>query len=530
MPQATPAAETTHYDIIIMGSGAGGATLAYALADSGKKILILERGQPLPVEPQNWDPTAVFVEHRYRTKEKWLDKEDHPFIPNTNYWVGGNTTFYGAALMRMKKRDFEAVDHADGLSPAWPWTYADFAPWYEKAEKLWRVHGERGIDPNDLPDDPPYPYPPLTDDPGVARLKAHFQAKGWHPSPLPLGVNRDEANPTTSHCVRCTTCGGYPCLLKAKSDARSICLDPIVDLPNVTLLPGHKVRELVTDGTGKIVTSVVTEGDDGTLQTFTGDLFALAAGAANSAAILLRSTSANHPDGLANSSGMVGRNYMFHTTSAVIAVLADHFDSTFPKTFAVNDFYFGEPDGSYKYPMGQIQLLEYMSGQTLEGQIGDIIPPSLIPNFITDNIAKHIVAFLTMSEDLPHPENRVTVTDTGQIKLTYTPNNLASHLRLTRKLEDGLRGFSVRQHTLFEPHFAIDQLLPLYGTAHQCGTLRFGRDASQSVLDENCKAHDLDNLYAVDTSFFVSSSAVNPTLTTVANALRVGAHLKERWA
>lgn len=525
MPQSAPATESETYDLIIIGSGAGGGTLAYALANTGKKILILERGQELPVEPQNWDPKAVFIDQRYRTKEQWLDKTNKPFTPNTNYWVGGNTTFYGAALMRMKKRDFEAVPHFDGLSPAWPLSYTDYAPWYEKAEKLWRVHGQRGIDINDQPDDPPYPYPAVMDDPGVAKLKKHFEGIGWHPSPLPLGIDRDEAHPQTSHCIRCTTCGGYPCMLKAKSDARSIVLDPIRDLPNVTILTGHKVTRIETDGAGKTVTGVVTQTDTGT-QTFRGNLYALAAGAANSAALLLQSRSANHPNGLANRSGLVGRNYMFHTTSAVISVLADRFDSTFPKTFAVNDFYFGEPD--FPYPMGQIQLLEYMSGQTLQGQIADIIPPALLPDFMMDDVARHMVAFLTMSEDLPREENRVTVSESGQIKLDYTPNNLAANLRLTHKLEHGLKGFSLRQHTLFEPHFEIDQLLPLYGTAHQCGTIRFGRDPSASVLDTDCKAHELDNLYVVDSSFFVSSSAVNPTLTIVANALRIGEHLKER--
>ena len=525
-----PGTESQHYDIVIIGSGAGGGTLAYALANTGKKILILERGQFLPQEPQNWDSHAVFVEHRYRTKEKWLDKHNKPFIPNTNYWVGGNTTFYGAALMRFKTRDFDAVQHADGLSPAWPLSYTDYAPYYEKAEKLWRVHGQRGIDPNDLPSDPPYPYPPLLDDPGVAKLKTHFQDIGWHPSPLPLGVNRDDANPQTSHCVRCTTCGGFPCLLKAKSDARTIVLEPIAQLPNVTILPGHKAIRLETDGSGKQVTAVVTENETGALQSFKGDIFVVAAGAANTAALLLRSKSAQHPGGLANGSDQVGRNYMFHTTSAVISVMAEPFDSPFPKTFAVNDFYFGEPDGSYDFPMGQIQLLEYMTGETLKGQIGDIIPPALIPNFLTNDIARHLVVFLTMSEDLPMPDNRITVSDDGQIKLTYTANNLSSHLRLTRKLESGLRNFSLRQHTLFEPHFAIDELLPLYGTAHQCGTVRFGKDPKTSALDVNCKAHELDNLYVTDTSFFVSAAAVNPTLTTVANALRVGDHLIDRMS
>jgi choline dehydrogenase-like flavoprotein len=520
-------AETEHYDIIIIGSGAGGGTLAQALAPTGKKILILERGQILPQEPENWDPKAVFVDRRYRTREEWLDKNDRSFIPNTHYWVGGNTTFYGAALMRMKRHDFEAVEHKDGLSPAWPLSYEDFAPYYQRAEALWRVHGERGIDPFDQRDDPPFPYKALRDDPGVAVLKAHFEGLGWHPSPLPLGVNRDDDHPEAGTCVRCKTCGGFPCFLKAKSDARSITLDPILNLPNITLLPGHKVLRLITDETGKEVVAVETQGPEG-VKSFRGDRVVLSAGAVNSAALLLASKSQAHPEGLANSSGLVGRNYMFHTTSAVICLMAEPLDSTFPKTFAVNDFYREDPDGTFPYPMGQIQLLEYMSGQTLEGQVADYIPPDFIPNFLADDVARHMVAFLTMTEDLPMEDNRVSLTPEGQIRLTYKTNNLEAHTRLTRKLETGLRGFGLRQHTLFQPHFEIDELLPLYGTAHQCGTLRFGLDPSTSVLDENCKAHDLDNLYVVDSSFFVSSSAVNPTLTIVANALRVGDHLIEK--
>jgi choline dehydrogenase-like flavoprotein len=264
------------------------------------------------------------------------------------------------------------------------------------------------------------------------------------------------------------------------------------------------------------------------VQRFSSDIFVLGAGAVNSAAILLNSRSSAHPNGLANGSDQVGRNYMFHTTSAVISILAEPFKSTFPKTFSVMDFYYGEPDGSYGFPMGQIQLLEYMSGATLQGQLADIIPPMLMPDFISDSLASRMVAFLAMSEDLPMPDNRVTLTLEGQIKLSYTPNNLESHARLTKRLEHGLKGFSLRQNTLFEPHFEIDELLPLYGTAHQCGTLRFGHDPRSSVLDIHCKSHELDNLYVVDSGFFGSSSAVNPTLTIVANALRVGDHLIDR--
>ncbi len=518
---------STHYDMIIIGSGAGGGTLASALADTGKSILILERGEILPVEDDNWNPTEVFVKRKYRTRETWLDKDGKAFVPNTHYWVGGNTSFYGAALMRMKPRDFEAVQHAGGVSPAWPLRYGDIAPWYQQAERLWQVHGTRGVDPNDQPDDPPFPFPALIHDKGVAELQAHLQGIGWTPSPLPLGIRRDDFDPALSPCIRCKTCGGYPCKVLAKVDARTAVLAMLEDHPDVTLLTGRMATRIETDPSGRVATGVVTTGPHGE-ERFTGDIIVSAAGAANSAALWLKSASAAHPNGLANGSDQVGRNYMFHATSAVISLALDPFDAAFPKTLCVNDFYFGEPDGSYPYPMGQIQLLEYMSGQTLEGQLSDWLPPALIPDAFSDALAHRMVSFLAMSEDLPHPDNRVTVEADGQIRLSYTFGDLSAHDRLVARLRQGLEGFVSHHHVFSGHHFAVDELLPLYGTAHHCGTLRFGDDPASSVLDANCKAHELDNLYAVDSSFFVSASAVNPTLTIVANALRVAAHLRGR--
>jgi choline dehydrogenase-like flavoprotein len=515
-----------HYDIIIIGSGAGGATIAASLAPGGKSILILERGQHLPVEADNWDAKAVFVDKKYRTREVWYDKHGVGFVPNTNYWVGGNTSFYGGALMRFKRDDFGHKIHAGGLSPAWPITYDDMKPWYERAEHTWEVHGQRGIDPTDQDDDPPFPFPPFTHDKGVARLKAHFESLGWTPSPLPLAIRRDDAKPENGLCIRCSTCGGYPCKVLAKVDARTAALAPLREAANVTLLPGYKVLNLVTDDSGKQVVKVWAEGPEG-LETFTGDLFVVAAGAANSAALLLASSSDLHPRGLANSSDQVGRNYMFHATSAVISISSALFDSPFPKTLCVNDFYFGDSAQNYPYPMGQIQMLEYMSGQTLEGQFGDMVPPNFIPDDLSNALASHMVSFLAISEDLPDPENRVTLNDDDQIVLSYTFGDLSAHKRLVSKLEHGLSGFARNEHTLFEPHITINELLPLYGTAHQCGTLRMGHDPASSVVDANCKAHDLDNLYVTDSSVFVSSAAVNPTLTIVANAMRVGAHILE---
>ncbi|MDE1987363.1 MAG: GMC family oxidoreductase [Alphaproteobacteria bacterium] len=517
----------SHYDIVIVGSGAGGATLAQRLAPTGKSILILERGEHLPREADNWDAKTVFVDRKYRTREQWLDRRGAPFTPNTYYWVGGNTTFYGAALFRLRASDFELRTHAGGISPAWPISYRDLAPYYTEAEALWRVHGTRGIDPSEEPDDPPYRFTALRNDPGIARLQAHFEAQRWRPFPLPLAVNRQDDDPVRSPCIRCKTCGGYPCLLMAKSDARSIAVAPLLDAPNVTLLTGRKAIRLETDAAGREVRAVVCETAQGE-ERYSGDIVVLAAGAVNTALLLLASANSAHPEGLANSSGQVGRNYMFHTLTAMLSLTAAPLDATFPKTLAVNDFYHRDPRGGFDFPMGHIQLLEYMSGQTLEGQLGDLVPPQLLPDGVFNTIAKRLLSFLVISEDLPMADNRVRLDKTGQIHLDYAHNNLEGHERLVRTLRGALDGFTSHTHPLSQHHFQFDSLLPLYGTAHQNGTVRFGKDAKSSVLDPMCKAHDLDNLYVVDSGFFVSSAAVNPTLTIVANAMRVGDHLKQR--
>ena len=517
----------SHFDVIIVGSGAGGGTLAQRLAATGKSILILERGDHVPREAENWDSKSVFIEHRYRTKERWYDKNNRPFTPNTHYWVGGNTTFYGAALMRLRGRDFEEVQHAGGVSPAWPISLTDLAPYYTEAEHLWDVHGARGDDPTEEGDEPPYPCAAVRHDPGIELLKGHWENQGWRPFSLPLGVKLDQANPVTSTCIKCKTCGGYPCLVKAKSDARTIAIEPLLDLPNVTLLTGRKAVRLETDPSGKTVTEVVCATANGE-ERWRGDIIVAAAGAANTAALLLSSANAAHPNGLANGSDQVGRNYMFHTLTAMVSLTAAPVDVRFPKTLAVNDFYFNDPRGGFDFPMGHIQMLEFMTGQTLEGQLSDWIPPALIPDAFSNALAQRMLSMLVISEDLPDPNNRVTLNRDGSIKLTYEHNNLQGHERLVDALCASLDGFVNHIHPISQHRFQFDSLLPLYGTAHQLGTVRFGADPASSGLDPWCKAHELDNLYVVDTSFFVSSAAVNPTLTTVANALRVGDHLKER--
>ncbi len=520
---------SSRFDVIIVGSGVGGGQIAHQLAGTGKKILILERGGFLPRTVRNWDPKYVFVDREYRAREKWIDKEGKPFNPNTHYWVGGNSTFYGAALFRLRPGDFEEKRHnGGGVSPAWPIRYEDLAPYYLEAEKLWHVHGKRGVDPTEAKNDPPYPFGPLQHDPTIANLEAHFRKCGWNPSPLPIGVMRDDEEPDASHCIRCATCGGYPCLVKAKADAKTITLDPIRRLPNVTLLPNRKVVKLETDARGKSIQTVFCEGPNG-WEDYHADIVVLAAGAVNTAAVLLQSY--NNPgaqNGLANSSDQVGRNYMFHTMSAVISVTPAKVEAPFPKTLCVNDFYWNDPDGGFDFPMGHIQLLEHMEGHVLEGQLKEEgAPGGLIPDVIANAAADRMLAFLVISEDLPHPDNRVK-TRLNNIHLEYTHGDLEGHKRLVRKLDHALDRFTDGGHIFTRHHFQFAKMLPLYGTAHMCGTARMGNDPRSSVVDANCKAHDLDNLYITDASVFVSSASVNPVLTIAANAMRVAEHLKER--
>ncbi|MGH6986363.1 MAG: GMC oxidoreductase [Caulobacteraceae bacterium] len=515
------------FDVVIVGSGAGGASLAQRLAPTGKSILLLERGEHLPREAENWSPKAVFIENRYRTKEVWYDRFGKPFHPNTHYWVGGNTTFYGAALFRFRDSDFEEVRHKGGVSPAWPISLTDLAPYYDEAERLWQVHGARGEDPTEAGGEPAYPYPAVRHDPGIALLKSHWESQGWRPFSMPLGVRLDEADPVSSPCIKCRTCGGYPCLLKAKVDARTAAVEPLFGAPNVTLLTGRKAVRVETDAKGRAATAVVCQGVNGK-ERFSGDIIALAAGAAPTAALMLASAGPGSESGLANGSGQVGRNYMFHTLTAMVSLTAGHVATTFPKTLAVNDFYHRDPAGGFDWPMGHIQLLEYMSGQTLEGEISNWLPPALVPAPLAGALASRLLSMLVISEDLPDPDNRVHLRPDGSIVLDYRHNNLEGHERLVERLKASLDGFVDHAHPISQHHFQFDSLLPLYGTAHQCGTVRFGADPGASALDSNCKAHEIDNLYVVDTSVFPSAAAVNPTLTCVANALRVGDHLIER--
>ena len=513
------------FDVIIVGSGAGGGTLARQLAPSGKSILILERGDWLKREAENWDATAVFVQNRYISPETWYDRDGRPFQPQVHYFVGGATKMFGAALYRLRKEDFGELRHHDGISPAWPISYDELEPYYARAERMYHVHGLRGRDPTEPPASGPYPCPPVSNEPRIQQLSDNLTAAGYHPFPAPCAVMLDEQNMAYSTCIRCQTCDGFPCLVHAKSDAETVAVRPALEFPNVTLLRNAKALKLQTNASGTTVTEVVAD-VAGQREVFRGDIVVVSCGAANSAKLLLMSANDKHPRGLANGSDQVGRNYMFHNSQAVLAVSLEPNPTIFQKTIALNDFYFGM-DG-FEYPMGNIQMIGKSLGPMYRGE--KPIETALLPMGLLDNLARHAVDFWLTTEDLPDPENRVTVNRAGDLTLSYTPNNQVARQKLYDKLKSMLGQLGMHPHHLIPRDIYMKTEIPLAGCAHQVGTCRFGADPKTSVLDVNCKAHELDNLYVVDTSFFVSIGAVNPSLTAIANSIRVSEHLLQRLA
>jgi choline dehydrogenase-like flavoprotein len=500
-------ADDQHYDVVIIGTGAGGGTLGHRLATNGVKVLWLERGPFLPRERDNWQTDAVFVRGKYTAQETWYDRHGNEFQPEVNYYVGGNTKFYGAALFRLRPEDFGELRHHGGISPAWPISYDDLEPYYTQAEHLYLVHGEHGEDPTEGPASKQYAYPPVSHEPRIQQLSDDLGKLGLHPFHLPIGVNLVEVEPgraaRSSVCIRCDRVDGFPCLLNAKSDSQVICVDPVLSQDNVTLITGANVQRLETDGSGRSVTGVVTLLEDGSETTFTGDIVVVACGAVNSAALLLKSRGDSYPDGLANSSGVVGRHYMRHNNDALMAVSREPNPTRFQKTLAMNDWYLGADD--WDYPLGGIQMLGKSDDEEIHAQ-APRWAGKISPDLPFEILAHHAVDIWLCGEDLPQADNRVTVDAEGAIRL------------------------SMHEHHLLDRSLYLHKSMPIGATAHQAGTVRFGTDPATSALDVDCKAHDVDNLYVVDTSFFPSIGAVNPSLTAIANALRVGDHITERLA
>jgi len=475
--------------------------MAHALADTPARVLVLERGDFVPQEAENWSPEAVWKHLRYQTGERWLDDQGQEFRPYTHYNIGGNTKFWGAVLYRLRREDFEALEHMDGVSPAWPIDYDALEPYYERAERLYDVHGEAGTDPTE-PRRGAFPHPPVPHAELMAAIVAQLQSFGLHPSPLPLGL-RDG-------CILCDTCNSFPCKLHAKSDADVCCVRPALERPNVELWANTFAKRLITNADGTRVEAVDVE-RNGTTIRVESSLVVVSCGAVNSAALLLRSASDRHPNGLGNSSGLVGRRYMAHLATMMQGFHPFRKNPTvFQKTVAINDFYLRGPHT--RYPLGQIQS----QGRT-HGVMAQTVVPQ-VPLSMYEWWVARGVDWLAMSEDLPDARNRILVDASGRIQMIYRPNNLRAHRTLVKETRRILRrlGFWV---VMTHSHGSKN-------TTHQCGTVVFGTDPRESVLDTYCRSHDVENLFVVDASFFPSSAAVNPALTIVAQALRVADHIR----
>jgi choline dehydrogenase-like flavoprotein len=507
---------TTHYDIVIIGSGAGGGTIARALASTGRRILVVERGGTFERHADNWDPSVVWLEQRYRANERWLTP-DAEFQPNMHYGVGGNTKFWGAVLYRLRKEDFEATEHADGESPAWPIRYDDLAPYYDRAEEMYHVHGQAGIDPTDPPRTD-FPHPPVAHTAGMQRAVERLRAQGLHPSPLPLGLMRPGED---GGCQLCDTCNSFPCRIGAKSDAETCAIAPARSMfPNLELVEHTRATRLVTDPSNRrvIAVDVDTQGESRRIH---GDVFISSCGAVNSAALLLRSGDAR--GGLANSSGLVGCHYMAHVTTMYSAYGWEDAKAgphDFQKTIAINDYYRRGAD--VPFPLGHIQSQGAIHPEMIFGgaprkyHLGLAIVKGLAP-WSFKHWTDHSMQWLAMTEDLPLRENRVTLRG-DRISLSYRPSNLQAHRGLNARVKKITRALGLK--AAFPVSFGLGN------TTHQCGTLRFGADPRTSVLDPWCRTHDVENLFVVDASFFPSSAAVNPGLTIIAQALRVADHIR----
>lgn len=490
-------------EVVIIGSGIGGGTLAYRLVQRGIPVTILERGDYLPQEPQNWDVGAVFADQRYMPAESWLDKNNQEFRPGTYYYVGGSSKMFGAALLRLRERDFEELEHAGGVSPAWPITYHELAPYYDQAERIYGVHGRAGVDPTEPPNVPEYPYPAIDHEPVIARVAAALAGRGIKPFPLPLAVQRHGGGP----CIRCKTCDGFPCKVHAKTDAEVAAIKPALATGRLTLKTGARARRLILSGDGGRVDAVEYESREG-IQEISAPIIVLSASAVNSAVLLLRSACTQAPKGAANSSGVVGRHYMAHNNTALMSIGWKINDTSFQKTICINDFYFG--DEHFKYPMGNVQGLGKLQSGMLTAK------QRFLPNFVGARMSERSVDWWIMSEDLPDPNNRVLLQG-DRIRLEYTENNMVGHTRLTARIQNLMKQIGFRLN--------VAKHMGGLSVSHQCGTVRFGKDPSKAAIDEYCRSFDHANLFVVDASFFPSSAAVNPALTIAAQALRVADHL-----
>jgi choline dehydrogenase-like flavoprotein len=496
-----------HYDVIVIGSGAAGGSLLLPLAAAGRRVLLLERGGPMaPADPQAAD-VELFRKARYHAAEPWFGPDGDPFAPQTLYALGGNSKIWGGVLERLREREFSGLALQEGPVPAWGIGYDELAPYYERAEALYRVHGRSGVDPTEPPRRADFPHRPRPIEPFLEELRGSLQRQGTHPYDLPLSWA--EAPPGAS------------------GDAQLFGVEPARHAPSVTVRERCQVRRLHVNPGGTAVRGVEAQ-IDGQLWLFAADQVVLAAGAINTAEILLRSATDRHPHGLANGSDQVGRNLMKPQLSAILQRAAAPTSARYARSLGITDYYWG--DKNVSFPLGSIQS---GGGVLQDAQFAESPPvlslvTRLLPRAGLRSLASRTITWWAMSAVRPDPENRVTLRGPS-LQIQYVPNNREAHDRLVYRWLDTIsrveRDPLCTVVTPFPIHPRGESPLPAMGNV--CGTCRMGSDPASSVVDLRGRSHQLANLWIADASVFPSCPAVGFGLTVIANALRIGAALLE---
>ncbi|MBV7395165.1 GMC oxidoreductase [Mameliella sediminis] len=507
----------THWDAIVIGAGMGGGTLGRALAEAGQKVLFLEKG-PQGLRSERNGLTEAFVPEARAARGLWpdplhvsLDGVETQFFAPLGTGPGGSSVFYAATLERPERHDLDDMPDRPHPTGGWPVGYDQMVPWYDRAAQQFMVHGT----PDPLSDAPPLPLrapPPLHA--AEQALTDSLRAAGLHPYRTHTGI---------AHVDGCETCLGRKCPKPCKMDGRSAGVEPALATGNAHLLAGVNVTRLIAEDR-RIV--AVEARLDGALKRLTADRFILAAGALHSPRLLLASTCEAHPNGLANSSGMVGCNLMLHVDERfALWPRRGTPDSGATKAISFRDFYHREDMrlGSVQ-AMGirasygeMVHFLNRMFDLRGQPRLRALSRPMAA---VAHSLLGQAHLFVGLMEDFPYAQNRVQY-DPAQpqrLAVTYTlSDELRQRRRAFRKaLRRGLRG---HRHLFLS-------MTPELNWGHPCGTLRFGHDPAQSVTDASGRAHDVDNLWIADASFMPTSMGVNPSLTIAAHALRVAEQIK----
>ena len=498
--------DDSHFDVIIIGSGAAGGTMAAALADAGHTVLLLERGGSMPLVDQNVAGVELFRKDRYHPQERWFGADGDPFAPQTIYALGGNTKIWGGVLERMREREFAGLALQERQAPAWGLSYGELAPWYDRAEALYRVHGVRAGDPTEPPSAGAYSFAPRPVEPFLSALADDLQRHGVHPYRLPLSWSESSADPS--------------------GDAELFGVERARSSATVVVRTGAQVQRLHVNPSGSEVRGVEAV-IDGQSWLFSGHLVVLAAGAINTPAILLRSATDRHPRGLANGSDQVGRNLMKLQLTSILQLASEPNDGRYGRSFGVNDYLWG--DKNVSFPLGAIQN----GGGVLQDALFAESPPvlslvtKLLPDFGLEQLASRSITWWAMSPVLPDPHNRVSLRN-GHIQVDYRVNNAEAHDRLVYRWIDTLKAVEADPLTRVvrsAPTHPRGEA-PLSAIGYACGTCRMGDNPASSVVNLAGRCHELANLTIADASVLPACPATGFGLTLIANALRIAEALR----